>query len=360
MITLLTGLPGNCKTLYTIGFVKAWAERENRPVFYSGIPELKIDSWTEIDPEKWYDCPPNSIIIIDECQRVFRPRAATKEPPKHVTELETHRHKGLDLWFITQHPNLADVAVRRLTGRHFHAVRVWGREKSTVHEWAGVRENCDKAAGRKDSIKHAYKFDKSIYGLYKSAEVHTVKRSIPARVFFLLALPFLLIAAVWFVYSLMVKKEPPPNAVSGSINQAQKLGLSSSSSEPSHSGRASYTNALSDARQYVYERQPRLVGFPHTAPRYDEITRPVVAPEPAACVSTKEVCKCFTQQATLLDVSAELCRDIVARGYFKDWGEKEDAQDSRDRKEYRSSDAVPVGRGDFASDTYAHAGNSSR
>jgi len=51
MITLITGLPGNGKTLYTISFVKALAEKENRPVFYSGITDLALD-WTEIEPEK--------------------------------------------------------------------------------------------------------------------------------------------------------------------------------------------------------------------------------------------------------------------------------------------------------------------
>lgn len=43
MIDLITGLPGNGKTLYTISTVKKMSEGENRPVYYAGIPELTLD-----------------------------------------------------------------------------------------------------------------------------------------------------------------------------------------------------------------------------------------------------------------------------------------------------------------------------
>ena len=68
MLTLITGQPGNGKSLYTISFVEAKRQAESRPVFYYGIPELTLP-WTQLeDPTKWYECPEKSIIVIDEVQ----------------------------------------------------------------------------------------------------------------------------------------------------------------------------------------------------------------------------------------------------------------------------------------------------
>ena len=173
MIELITGLPGNGKTLLAISEVKAQAERENRPVFYHGIPELNIPGWELLeDPREWAKVPPRSIVLLDEAQKTFRNRSLGSVPPVYVTELETHRHLGIDLVMITQHPSLIDPAVRRLSGRHRHVIRIWGMEASTVHKWDAVKDNCDKQ--RADSEKTKWSFDKRVYGLYKSAEVQTV------------------------------------------------------------------------------------------------------------------------------------------------------------------------------------------
>lgn len=339
MLTKITGLPGNGKTLYAIKYVKEWSERENRPVFYSGIPELKLP-WTEVEPEKWFDCPPNSIILIDEAQRVFRPRSMGKDVPEHVMRLETHRHQGLDVVLITQHPLLMDTAVRRLVGKHLHVVRKWGTEAATVHEWPQVRENCDKPAGRKDSIKHAWKYDKSVYGFYKSAEVHTVKRNIPMRVYILFALPLVLAALIGYVWKFTDKK------MSGTIS-AVESSRSASSGTVANLGapapaRMGYENALADAKQYVYERTPRVVGLPQTAPRYDEVTQPVMAPLPAACVASASRCRCYTQQGTVLDTPEDMCREIVVSGYFVDFDDSGRRRGGEDRQGLHRADAVPV------------------
>jgi hypothetical protein len=59
MICLITGLPGNGKTLYALQWVKDKAEKEGRPVFYARIKGLKLP-WTLIDPFKWFECPANA------------------------------------------------------------------------------------------------------------------------------------------------------------------------------------------------------------------------------------------------------------------------------------------------------------
>ncbi|HJW54710.1 MAG TPA: zonular occludens toxin domain-containing protein [Burkholderiaceae bacterium] len=343
MINLITGLPGNGKTLYAIAYIKEFSARENRPVFYAGINDLTLP-WTPIDPEKWFDAPAGAIIVIDECQTVFRPRATGKEPPDYVARLETHRHNGHDLFLITQHPLLADTALRRLTGRHLHIVRKWGTQAATVHEWPQAETSCEKPAGRKNSIKHAFKFPKNVFGLYKSAELHTVKRQIPARVWGLgVVILCLGLLGTYIVRSMQAKIKPEEKNASplmvkgspGTSSQGEKM-------------KVSYHNAMDDAKQFVFERTSRVAGLPHTEPRYDEVTKPTTAPVPVACVASAHACKCYSQQATVITVPAALCRDIVANGFFVDFddkGGKHNQEHDRDRNGIVArADGVPLSR----------------
>ena len=316
MIHLITGLPGNGKTLYAIAFVKAWAEKEQRPVFYSGIAELTLP-WIPCDPERWMDCPPKSIIVIDECQRIFRPRANGKTVPDYVSALETHRHQGLDIVLITQHPALCDIAIRRLAGRHCHVIRKWGTQAATVHEWSAVRDQCDKSTARKDSIRHTWPFPKAMYTCYKSAALHTVKRAIPMRVYFLFIAPLLIAVLAYMAYRVLPKGSDGeiPVDIARQIADHQNH-LPIHNEQPI---KANYRHALEDAKQFVFEHTPRMQDLPHTAPRYDEITKPTIAPLPAACVANQQRCHCWTQQATPMQVSEEVCRHIVAQGFFVDF-----------------------------------------
>lgn len=314
MIELITGLPGACKTLYTLTYIKERSEKENRPVYYAGIKDLMLP-WTEIDATKWFECPSGSIIVIDECQTVFRPRSFGSQVPDYVARLETHRHQGLDIILITQHPLLCDPSIRRLAGRHVHCIRMWGMQKSTLHEWNSVRENCDKPAGRTDSIKHHWKFDKRSYAFYKSAEVHTVKRRIPMRVFVLfVGMPLILGFLAWKFYSSVQSKIHPDASTSVPAR-------SSGGSVPlAVDGRnAAYLDPVADAKQYVFDRTPRVSGLQLTAPRYDKVTEPKKAPIPSACVASETRCSCYSQQATILDVPEPMCREIVAKGFFVDF-----------------------------------------
>ncbi|MDZ4212205.1 MAG: zonular occludens toxin domain-containing protein, partial [Methylotenera sp.] len=195
MINLITGLPGSGKTLFTLKTVNDLAIKDNRTVYYHGIPDL-ILPWVLMDkPEDWINLPNGSIIVIDECQSTFRPRAASTKPPAYISEFETHRHKGLDFFLLTQHPMLIDGNIRRLSGRHFHAVRFYGFNKSTVHEFQQVRENVDKnTAG---SIANQFFFPKEVFNWYKSADTHTIKKRLPMRLFMIIALPIFFVAILF-------------------------------------------------------------------------------------------------------------------------------------------------------------------
>ena len=113
MISLITGLPGSGKTNLLVHELMTRDDLKNRPLFVDGIPELKIPTMEIPEGEdmttwhKW--APTGAILVIDEAQRIFRPRPAGAKVPDYIQELETHRHKGIDIFVITQHPRLIDV-----------------------------------------------------------------------------------------------------------------------------------------------------------------------------------------------------------------------------------------------------------
>lgn len=219
MITLRTGLPGAGKTLFSIydyvarpplGAAESFRDvdgvKEPIQVFASGVPfsDLGLSSLPVTileDPTRWMDCPSGSVVLIDECQRIFRSRPPGAPVPDYVSALETHRHLGIDLVFITQDPMLLDKHVRRLVGQHYHSKRTFGLNSTTMFFW---QHCCDDPNGyheKKEATKHRRNLPKKIYPYYKSAEVHTVKRKIPFRVWATLALLLALPPIGWFAYN---------------------------------------------------------------------------------------------------------------------------------------------------------------
>lgn len=309
MITLITGLPGSGKSLFTLKTVKDLADKENRPVFYHGIPELTLD-WQLMDKgEDWVDCPKGAIIVVDECQTTFRPRANGATVPKHVSQLEVHRHDGHDLFLITQHPMLLDGNVRRLVGRHYHVVRFYGFQKSTIHEFQSVREN---VKSLKDSMEKHFVYPKEVFGWYKSADMHTMKKRIPARLVLVIVLPILLIALL--VYAWITISGFSDHKIEDAKDQDKDGGLLNVQGiQPMQ------PPPQAQRLDWYAQQVERVPGLPHTKPAYDEITKPVTAPINAACVDFRGQCKCYSQQGTELSTDEPLCRQIIAKGFFIDF-----------------------------------------
>lgn len=313
MIHLHTGLPGAGKTLCTLLEVKRRAESENRPVYYSGIADLKLP-WIELDTgAEWVQVPDGAIIVIDEAQRIFRPRHHASTVPEYVAALETHRHRGLDLYIVTQHPKLVDANVRRLVGVHVHFVRAFGAKAVTRHEWGEVKED---PASRDDSQRSLVPYPAEAFAWYKSAEVHTHKVRLPRAVYVLALVP-LLVGGLGYVawrglQSWGSGREAP---VPASVDQAKLVKASPGKKAEDHGPGTS-------SADWLAQRAPRIQGLAYTAPAYDRVTEVTDAPYPAVCVSTPTRCGCYSQQGTRLDVPATLCRQFAASGFFKDWGER--------------------------------------
>nr|WP_315168312.1 zonular occludens toxin domain-containing protein [uncultured Deefgea sp.] len=321
MITIITGIPGAGKTLHALWLIKKMAESEGRDVYYNGITDLNLP-WIEFtDATKWHELPVGAIIVMDECQRTYRMRANGSTVPEHVAMLETHRHKGYDLFLITQHPMLIDGNVRRLVGRHIHVVRRFGGQSAVVHEWNAVNEQCGKS--RKDSQNYVWSYPKEFFDYYKSAEKHTHKRMIPKSIYFLFAAPFLLAILGYFFYGFVQSKINPKGVQPEATAQAMPPGY--------QSGNSNRIKKLTTS-EWVEEQQPRIPGMPHTAPVYDDLAKPQSVPAPQACVQMADKCKCYTDQATPIEVTDDMCKNIVKNGIYLPHLKREPTQDELKRR----------------------------
>jgi hypothetical protein len=185
VIELITGLPGGGKTLLLVADLKKNAESSTpRPTFVNGVPGLsQALLWTPLtDPTNWQnDMPEGAIVVIDECQHYFPPRPSGSRVPDFISSFETHRHRGLDLVLITQHPKLLDQNLRRLIERHRHVTRVFGSSFQNVYEWNTCNESPEPPQSLKNANCKKQRFDKSLFSLYKSATQHTHRARLPWR-----------------------------------------------------------------------------------------------------------------------------------------------------------------------------------
>ena len=102
-----------------------------------------------------------------------------------IWRLATHRHHGLDIVFITQHPSFLDSFVRRLVQRHMHiSIKPVGRK---LYEWNECVDQPESSQNIARAIEVNFKLPKEAFGMYKSAEIHTKpKRRLPKSLIFLI------------------------------------------------------------------------------------------------------------------------------------------------------------------------------
>lgn len=321
MITVITGSPGAGKTAFVVNELSMLDG--NRPLFVHAVPGLQfahepifcrstlcshcveaekpenalyVEDW-----DRW--APIGALIVVDEVQRVWRPRANGAPVPDSVAALETHRHRGVDFYLISQGPHLFDVNVRRLVSRHVHLVSKWLSRFS--YEWPECKLATDETG---NAIKRPYKLPAKIFSKYKSAEVHTQQTHSKPLAFYAL---LLLLPALGFmgyrVYTRLHEyqhPEPPKPAIAPASPAAPPAVAAASPS------------ATPEPKKPTPDFHPREAGQPETAPAYDGLYRVNAAPIVMGCIGTPDSCKCYTVKATLALVDEAWCRAYLRREVF--------------------------------------------
>lgn len=183
MIELITGTPGAGKTLHAVEKIVAWL-KEGKTVFtningldYPG--DLRpFDEYLD-----WTDTPDGSVVVYDEAQQHFGADGGRgRSDRKDIAGLETHRHTGHTIVFITQHPRLIHAHVTRLVGRHSHVARMFGTNNTYIY-WLDRMMNVDSRADLKFAQCDTWRYPKALMGVYKSSSLHVKTRRIPFKVY---------------------------------------------------------------------------------------------------------------------------------------------------------------------------------
>ncbi len=316
MLLLITGTPGAGKTLFTVTrLIKEINDNPDRTI-YSDITGLKIDGVLPA-PDDWRDAKDGSLIIYDECH--FRPmfqkdRGRTKY--QAVKDLTTHRHRGLDIWFVTQSPNFLHSDLLALIGEHIHLDRPMGAKLSNVYKWRTAQEKPNGVTvKRRAEDTYLFKYNKEYFKYYKSVDVDDDKANhkklkIPTWRF----LPLLagLIICSWAFYSIAfngiqpvksdtkAKKEVTKDESTTAITDGITPNLISDNQENNQQ-----TNALNQRRIYLYENE---------LPKDYEIRRndPNLQIRGVAQMGNK--CTAYNTLGDMMTLSQDECKSYVGTG----------------------------------------------
>ncbi|MDO8447547.1 MAG: zonular occludens toxin domain-containing protein [Rhodoferax sp.] len=310
MLTLITGTPGAGKSLYAVwnfarpvpGSVVEQSDQSlpavNR-VLYSNIKDLLVEH-IKIDADAlntWHEwAKPGAVILYDEVQEVWRARAFGSKVPECIMALETHRHLGVDIVLVTQHPMLIDPNIRRLVNQHLHLRRIT-KTVAMCYEW----DHCENPGNTRTCVaSKVFMHPKKAYSLYKSAQLHTKPTvRIPAIAYFgLLALGGLAYAGP-LAYERM-------SGALGKVSDVAKSPNEKTTTRIVNGEKITETVTLADGSKIV----PRFAPGPFPGASAPVIPGEVVAqalPVVSGCVQTRKACACMDVAGVVVDVEPGFC-----------------------------------------------------
>lgn len=328
MIVLFTGSPGAGKTAALVDLLRGI---QDRPLFVDGLDGLTLDH-TPTDATKWHtELPDGAVLVIDECQRVWRPGHSSKIPTPDITELETHRHRGIDIYLTTQSPSFLHSNVRRLVSRHIH-IRDLGIMGRWWYEWPETVDEPQKV-WKTAPVKVKYNLPKTAFSLYKSASLHT---KIPRKIS-----PMLVFAVVLILALLIFGAR--------SLGLFSHLGSRGDQVKASSSGTTGDVRGVSSSRSVADTSpsfwKPAVSGQPWTAPAYASLR--VVRSMPRViggyCVQSENGllhCNCYTQQGTVAEMTESQCNSWHQRRPFNPYLADASTADNQRDREHQPNDAA--------------------
>lgn len=315
MITLITGAPGAGKTAALVSLLGDLAK--GRAIYVDGVPELKLTHLPLEDARKWTtDVPDGAVVVIDEVQRIWRPAGSAQRVPDDIAGLETHRHRGLDFYIVTQHPKLLHANVRALVGRHVHLrdVGLFGRH---WYEWP---ECTDVASWRSAPVKKRYRLPTKVFGQYKSATEHIKPvRSIPPVAFVLAGSVVAVGTLGWFTYRAVSGKFSSPPVVASPAAASPVVATAAPGARRDRN--AAVIDEAAKLLQLRGEFIPRLSWRPETAPAYDALRVVTAMPRIVGGYCQGGQCICFNNQGLRASLSSSECGDWIKAPPFDPYRE---------------------------------------
>ncbi|WP_058364823.1 zonular occludens toxin domain-containing protein [Xanthomonas translucens] len=295
MIYLVTGMPGNGKTLYAVDFIKKAVDK-GRAV-YSDIKGLTLVG-VQPAPDDWRTLPDGALVVYDEAHKRFPSfKGKGRSPLDVVRDMDEHRHRGFDMMFITQWPDKIDQELFRLVGTHWHLNRAFGLQSASLAAFTRGVMNPYSATARKGADESVWSYPTDLYKVYKSSSMHTDahKFKLPAKVkTALMSVPVILLA-LWGFYWFITPKSPEKQETTA----AQRSGAETApASAPIIGGNGMQASSAADKATATGE--------------YFSLTGPTVTPI-VGCVDSERGCRCWNQDGLQIDQTQAECRRTVDR-----------------------------------------------
>ena len=317
MFKLVTGSPGDGKTSNELWDFLHSPEYNGRPKYCTPIKGFEPDKHG-VTPiahlSEWESLPEGSVVFCDEVQDYCGTDISAKAPPEWVKNFAKHRHHGFDFICTTQSPMFLHPFARKLAKPHVHYIRPWNL-KGVRYSWETVQGDPTTKSAKAMGIRTPVTPNPEVFKLYTSTVLDTHKSRPPYKVFALLAFCVLLfIVGGFFAISRI-----------WGMNHSAKKPDEVATTLPDHSGvpLSAVNNVAMTSTAPVWTAEttkPRIEGLAYTAPVYDQLTQPTDFPRVAACMSSERTgCKCYSQQATPLDIPKSACMVYVAVGSFDPW-----------------------------------------
>lgn len=293
MIYLITGMPGNGKTLYAVEFIRD-AVKKGRAV-YSDIKGLTLEG-VQPAPDDWRTLPDGSLVVYDEAHKRFPSyRGKGRSPLQVVQDMDEHRHRGFDLMFITQWPDKIDGELFRLVGEHCHLNRAFGLQSANLCKFTRGVLNPYSNLARKGADETIWSYPKDLYGVYKSSSLHTDshKFKMPLKIRNALITAPMIAAVLWGLYAFLVPSQPK-------------------AAEEERSEAETTTQPLSAIAGGGGIQPIQAQDKAPPSGEYFSLTAPAV-PQLAGCVSSDRGCRCFNSDGFQIDQTQAECAAIIAR-----------------------------------------------
>lgn len=230
MLYLVSATPGTGKTCWVVKklieeFIES-DEYKGRPI-YANIAGLKIDGIKE-PPDDFRKCPDGSLIIYDEAQDIEHYSSDSRANNPIAKALSKHRHRGFDIWFITQDPSLLHKYVLKNIFLHYYLWRPAQRKLIEIFTFARAI-----VTPSKDDFKNAYdkqwwKFEEYYLQFYKSTAINTSRQIGSSKKWSIIVTGFIFFVMIaYFIYpalavSKKIKGEEEPTQSQQIIDNQQQ------------------------------------------------------------------------------------------------------------------------------------------
>lgn len=342
MIGLLTGGTGDGKTLYAVSVLIHDAYKANRAAnalvpdsedvpcddsdgdfvaaiaknkkwqplrdFRTNIKGVNIPGVTVLPLEKdWRQYRDGSICIYDESHQkgLFR---TTGKPGLSdddvITQLDEHRHRGFDIWFLTQFPTKIHHEIRQLVKRHVHLVRSHGMQRSMLYDWQKVVNNPEADESVIALGGEIWEFRTEAYAWYKSTSMNTHKATMPkALKRALIGLPVIAVLLGGIAWGIAWATEDDRN-----VGNEAKAGEQAQAAPGAANGLGA-----DDLRGSTI------------APGMEWTVAPVM-PKFKGCAALSSVCRCWNGVGAQLDLTQDQCKELIAKPLPVDFSDTAVAQ----------------------------------